>query len=225
MPNPNITITPLNHPSETPTYIHTFTTSFSTPSAEMLTPLIYRTDLLSPPVQTHFLATFDPPSPTNRLYLAKDTTTDEVLGCSGWELFNPDEADSRDVEERLKAYLAKAEEHAAPPELRRNDELRRAAITAMFRARASLPRPFVELAMLAVHPDHQGKGVGSALLKDGLRWVDELGVPAFVVSSGQGRGLYKRYGFEEEWDFGLDAREFGGEREGRHWCMLRRART
>ncbi|KAF2173938.1 hypothetical protein M409DRAFT_16207 [Zasmidium cellare ATCC 36951] len=224
MPTPTITITPVLHPTETPTYITTFASAFTPPSADMLMPLIYPTGLQDPQVQAHLLATFDAPSKTNLLYLARDAETGAVLGCSGWEVFEADAEGEGDVEVEVAKTLAAAEAHPAPPELNRNNPLRRAAISAMVRSRSSLPKPFVELTILAVNPEQQGKGVGSALLRDGLNWVDEMKIPAFVVSSGQGRALYERYGFGEVWDFGLDAREFGGEREGRHWCMWRKAR-
>lgn len=56
------------------------------------------------------------------------------------------------------------------------------------------------LARLAVHPTAQGRGVGSALLRDLLERYTRRGIPMMTVntqeSNLQSRRLYQRYGFE-----------------------------
>lgn len=49
------------------------------------------------------------------------------------------------------------------------------------------------LAPLAVHPEHQGSGVGGALVEAGLTRARELGAPAVVVVGDP--GYYGRFGF------------------------------
>lgn len=53
------------------------------------------------------------------------------------------------------------------------------------------------LSLLAVHPDSQGRGSGTALLGDTLRHIDSRGWSAYLESSAERNvGLYLRHGFE-----------------------------
>jgi ribosomal protein S18 acetylase RimI-like enzyme len=57
--------------------------------------------------------------------------------------------------------------------------------------------PHHHLAFLAVREDQQGRGLGSALLTDHHRHLDERGVPAFLeASSTRARDLYARHGYQ-----------------------------
>jgi GNAT superfamily N-acetyltransferase len=57
--------------------------------------------------------------------------------------------------------------------------------------------PHWYLAVLGTHPDHQGKGLGSAVLGPVLRRCDEEGVPAYLESSKESNiPFYRRHGFE-----------------------------
>jgi GNAT superfamily N-acetyltransferase len=58
--------------------------------------------------------------------------------------------------------------------------------------------PHHHLALLAVHPDHQRHGIGSALLDHHHGRLDQDGVPAYLeASSLQSRALYGRHGFTD----------------------------
>ena len=52
---------------------------------------------------------------------------------------------------------------------------------------------------LAVKPEHQGQGVGTALLQDGLRWLARHRVHEVLVNThldnGRALHLYERWGF------------------------------
>jgi ribosomal protein S18 acetylase RimI-like enzyme len=53
------------------------------------------------------------------------------------------------------------------------------------------------LPVVAVDPAHQGKGIGSALMKTALRRCDESGCAAYLESSNpRNISLYERHGFE-----------------------------
>ncbi|KMP06518.1 hypothetical protein DIZ76_014402 [Coccidioides immitis] len=52
------------------------------------------------------------------------------------------------------------------------------------------------LAVLCTHPDHQGRGAGTVLLKYGLDIADKHGVESYLEASVKGQPLYERYGFE-----------------------------
>ena len=57
--------------------------------------------------------------------------------------------------------------------------------------------PHWYLAMIGVDPARQGRGLGSAILKESLKRCDEDGVVAYLESSNpKNVPLYERYGFE-----------------------------
>lgn len=57
--------------------------------------------------------------------------------------------------------------------------------------------PHWYLSMIGVDPSRQGQGLGSALLKAGLRRCDAEGLPAYLESSSpKNVPLYERHGFE-----------------------------
>jgi ribosomal protein S18 acetylase RimI-like enzyme len=62
---------------------------------------------------------------------------------------------------------------------------------------AHLPEePHLHLQLLAVRPERQGRGIGSALMAPVLERADRDGVPAYLeATSERNRALYERYGF------------------------------
>jgi ribosomal protein S18 acetylase RimI-like enzyme len=64
--------------------------------------------------------------------------------------------------------------------------------------------PHYYLPFLGVHPDWQGRGLGSALLAPVLARCDRERVPAFLeASTPRNRALYERHGFEVIEEFAL----------------------
>jgi ribosomal protein S18 acetylase RimI-like enzyme len=56
--------------------------------------------------------------------------------------------------------------------------------------------PHWYLPFIGVDPVHQGRGIGSDLLRSGLTRVDDDGLPAYLeASSPRNRALYERHGF------------------------------
>lgn len=54
------------------------------------------------------------------------------------------------------------------------------------------------LALMAVHPDHQHQGVGTALLRAHHTTLDEAGIPAYLEASGtRSRSWYLRHGYAD----------------------------
>ena len=54
------------------------------------------------------------------------------------------------------------------------------------------------LAILAVRPDRQGQGIGTALLHAHHAILDEEGIPAYLEASDEGtRGIYLRHGYAD----------------------------
>src|SRR5580698_396869 len=69
-----------------------------------------------------------------------------------------------------------------------------AAGRAAVRARPREPHWYLQL--LGVHPDVQGKGVGSALVREHLRVVDAGRMPACLETTIENLEFYRRLGFE-----------------------------
>ena len=63
---------------------------------------------------------------------------------------------------------------------------------------------------LAVHPENQGKGVASALVKIGLEKMANTGLDIFVLAFERGYGVYKRLGFRIERELIQDDSPYGG---------------
>jgi GNAT superfamily N-acetyltransferase len=60
------------------------------------------------------------------------------------------------------------------------------------------------LAFLAVRPERQGQGLGSALLRHHHAWLDANGVPGYLEASSEGsRDLYARHGYRVSEPFRL----------------------
>ncbi|RAL12578.1 GNAT family N-acetyltransferase [Aspergillus homomorphus CBS 101889] len=57
-------------------------------------------------------------------------------------------------------------------------------------------KKFLYLDILATHPNYHRRGLGSQLLRWGLKQADEAGVETFLASTPQGRRLYEKHGFE-----------------------------
>lgn len=66
------------------------------------------------------------------------------------------------------------------------------------------------LDFFAVHPEHQGKGVGTALLKYGIEKAKEMNMDIFVLAMVGGFRIYTRMGFELMETVVQDATRYGG---------------
>jgi putative acetyltransferase len=79
--------------------------------------------------------------------------------------------------------------------------------TMLSRMRMDELRPF-QLSPVSVAPAHQGRGIGSALVREALRRADEIGEP-FVVLLGH-PNYYPRFGFEPAAPLGIiGPRDYG----------------
>ena len=54
-----------------------------------------------------------------------------------------------------------------------------------------------DLEIVATHPDYQGKGIGTQLIRWGLEQADTQGVEAYLEASPDAVALYRKLGFTE----------------------------
>ena len=59
------------------------------------------------------------------------------------------------------------------------------------------PRPYVYVHITCVAADHQGSGIGSALVKSVIRFAVERQLDIFLEATPEGAQLYRKHGFEE----------------------------
>jgi predicted N-acetyltransferase YhbS len=85
----------------------------------------------------------------------------------------------------------------------------------------------LELDYMAVHPENQGKGIGTALVESGMKQAENMGLDIFVMAFKAGRGVYRRLGFRIEQELVQDDSIYGGPGEyGVYWMIYdQRARS
>ena len=124
---------------------------------------------------------FDAYQPHGEIYLTEDDAGVALWLPPGREVLPPDQLE--DFGRRM--------EEACGPETARLFEL-----DEFFEAHAPA-EPHWHLALLAVMPDRQGRGLGSALIADMLPRLDRAGEAAYLESTTWRNGaLYERHGFE-----------------------------
>lgn len=64
--------------------------------------------------------------------------------------------------------------------------------------------------LLAVRPDHQGKGLGGRLLTPGLEEADKAGALTYIEASPAGLPVYLNYEWKIVDGFEIDMRPYGG---------------
>ncbi|KAJ5621897.1 Acyl-CoA N-acyltransferase [Penicillium herquei] len=73
--------------------------------------------------------------------------------------------------------------------------------------------PHIRLEYLAVHPDNQRRGVGTALVKSGIDQANKMGLEIFVHAFKDGVALYQRMGFRLIAELIQDDSAYGGSGE------------
>lgn len=159
--------------------------------------------------------------PTDTYFCAKNSSTGEVLGVSWWSIVDPP---PQTLQERDESYQKAKKARSGGVKVEgMNQALEDAYFRASYYSEAETmgSEPYVTLKMLAIRPQYARKGVGTVLLRDGLKKVDQLGLPAFIHSGVQAKPLYERHGFKVVGDMPVNALDYGGRSDGHHWCMIR----
>jgi len=122
-------------------------------------------------------------------------TTDELEGVALWAKPGDPKPSALEQLRQLPTFAAAFGRHL-PRAMR--------AFGTVEKRRPSEPHWFLDL--LAVRPDRQGQGIGTALVTPGLTEASRTSVPAFLVTSnGRNVPFYERLAFEvtEEYDIGV----------------------
>ncbi|KAL1622587.1 hypothetical protein SLS56_008698 [Neofusicoccum ribis] len=131
--------------------------------------------------------------------------TGEVPGCANRELFEAQMRLQKEMQERVlgdnKNFWCKWRSGVA------------------WRERSELIGP-PDLSSLATHPDHQGKGIGAALVRWGVEQAEKDCMPAYLEATPRGAFLYKKLGFEPVDEVDMSKWLPDGE-EYKFLCMLK----
>ena len=143
------------------------------------------------------------------------------MGIASWSVIEHPPQSKEELDAAFES--ASKARFDVPPIEGMNEEIDRAFFRAAFYSEAEIvgEQPYMMLRILAVHPEHQRRGVGKLLLQQGLDRADRLGLPVYLDAGESGKPVYERYGFEVKKVMPLDCTEYGGRSDGRHWCMLR----
>ena len=76
------------------------------------------------------------------------------------------------------------------------------------------PATFVSLRACFVLPSHQGRGIGTSLVRAGCQLADDFGLTTLVTSTEVAKWCYEKAGFEEFGSVEVDLREWEKEEEG-----------
>lgn len=80
----------------------------------------------------------------------------------------------------------------------------------------------LDLESVAVSPEHQGKGIGAAMMKYVTDVLDEKNSPCLLRASVMGKPLYEKFGWKVLAAFERDFKEYGWEdKVYRNWYMRR----
>ena len=205
-------------------FIDVYSLAFEQPLADMVMPMIYPEGLMDPQVHARLRKNFN----DGDVYIvARHTTTGKLLGVSWWQKVTKPLQTPEEINDAFQKGWERKEKAPIVPGMRL--DLERAYYEASFLStlQVTKSKPYWELRILAIHPDHQKRGIGSALLRDGLERVirDQNSLPVFVISARQGKRLYESFGFHVVQELPLDARDYGGWSQSKHWCMIRPGQT
>ena len=146
-------------------------------------------------------ASFKPENKDNHSYIyhkAEDQLTGQTLGCSKWYLLENPSIPHRPFGDGW------------PPGA--NTELLESSFGEInrFREKHMAGQKYALMCILVVVPEAQRKGIGTALLREGLKTVDKKGYRTWIDASPFGLGLYKRFGWKEVHSLTTDLKKHGG---------------
>lgn len=122
----------------------------------------------------------------NSVYVATDPTSGRILGAAVW-------GPPGHWRVPMTAYVRHGRRLLRAVGLRGITKI--SVLSAMERQHPTDPHHY--LAIIGTDPDHQGRGVGTALMAPVLAMCDEDGLPAYLESSKESNvPYYRRFGFD-----------------------------
>ena len=147
---------------------------------------------------------------------AIDAATGEIMGMAKWKVYDNHLPDLSKPDGENSDYWDTKEDQAFAEAMTEDFmKTRNAAIT---RTGGNI----VSLDTLAIDPQYQKKGVGSALVEWGVEKADEMKVEAVVESSVFGKGLYEKHGYKFVKYVRLEVPERFAGRDGGEFAWLER---
>jgi hypothetical protein len=134
--------------------------------------------------------------PSTSYVFIRDSSTKDVIAVACWYYQTKDLTIQEVLDTEEKAKRKRAEQGPIPGiNNAMINEFREASMKNKREILAG--KAHAALRVLATLPAAQRKGAGTAGLTWGLRKADELDLPVYLVSSGMGRSVYAKHGFEE----------------------------
>ncbi|KAK4503127.1 hypothetical protein PRZ48_006554 [Zasmidium cellare] len=144
----------------------------------------------------------------------------KVVGVSHWKMF-PHERSEEELQREKEASDKDDELYPDPEGFNTTAMEDFGACTKALKDKHIGRKPHVYLQVIGTRDGHQRRGVGALSMKWGTEKADELGVPMYLDATTKGKGLYKKWGFQEVDVVPFDARKHGYPDPLTHVCMLR----
>lgn len=158
--------------------------------------------------------------PNTTYFMIQDPATHETVAITRWRVCNETKTMEQVIADEEKSRQEReTEERPAGLNYDAFNDFREAQ--AEGKREHLRGRPYLYLHILAVHPDHQRKGIGAFGLQWGLQKADELGLPIYLESSRDGRRLYAKHGFKVLGRMDFDDSKYGPANAAEHTIMLR----
>ncbi|GAB1193361.1 hypothetical protein APSETT444_002575 [Aspergillus pseudonomiae] len=155
-------------------------------------------------------------NPHARFLKAVDDESGRIVGWSWWVIY-------RDAEAHIKAEQEAVKRRATPPPRSICPQacLEYRQMVVQKREKWIGGKPVAILQVLVVHPEYQGRGIGSKLLMAGVEEAKRLRLPAWLEASQAGYTLYKRCGFRDVGEnLDLNLAKYGATGQKHGYCML-----
>ncbi|KAK4698084.1 hypothetical protein P7C71_g96, partial [Lecanoromycetidae sp. Uapishka_2] len=171
----------------------------------------------------HGMLTSQVADPNYSVIKAVRKSTDEVLGWLGFEWIGYPSSDGQYDGKEVQIPVNPLAASDAEP--KGGERTLRSVMHADFRRVQDewmKGKRYIHIGTVVVHPSHQGKGVGSALVRFATSKADSNQDPCWIQSSPAAHGVYYHCGFRDVGRLEVDLREFadGGSEGKEGWGIF-----